>query len=190
MLQSGGKMDIAQAKKECRKKIKQQLAQLSAEQRQLWDAQLVQRVLALSQYAAAKCVFCYVSMADEVCLDALLTQILHDGKQLAVPLILGPRHMQAVRIDSPDELKSGSYGIREPQYNAQWLDAAQIDLAIVPGLGFAADGRRLGRGGGYYDSWLADFCGVSVAVAYPCQIVDNLPCEPHDQRVDILITPW
>jgi 5-formyltetrahydrofolate cyclo-ligase len=70
------------------------------------------------------------------------------------------------------------------------LDAALIDVVIVPGLAFTAAGDRLGQGGGWYDRFLAKLGpgATKIGVAFTPQIVDSLPVEPHDIRVDVVIT--
>lgn len=70
------------------------------------------------------------------------------------------------------------------------LDPARLDVVLVPGLGFTADGRRLGQGGGHYDRFLPrldDRC-LTMGVCFAEQILDDLPTEAHDRRVDIVVT--
>lgn len=70
------------------------------------------------------------------------------------------------------------------------IDPESVDVVVVPGLAFTADGRRLGQGGGWYDRFLArtrSDCS-SVGVAFDVQIVDDLPTEPHDVPVDLVVT--
>ena len=62
-----------------------------------------------------------------------------------------------------------------------------VDLVFVPGLAFTRDGARLGRGGGYFDRFLSRFEGTSVGVCFQEQVLDELPEEDHDQRVDHVI---
>ena len=65
-----------------------------------------------------------------------------------------------------------------------------IDVFIVPGLGFDAGGRRLGQGGGFYDSALrARPSALRVAPCYDFQVIEAIPCEPHDEPVDVIVTP-
>lgn len=69
-------------------------------------------------------------------------------------------------------------------------DPGSIDVVIVPGLAFTAHGHRLGQGGGWYDRFLprlrAD--ATIVGVGFAPQIVDELPTEPHDVRMDRVVT--
>ena len=87
----------------------------------------------------------------------------------------------------PDSLAAGAYGIREPQ-GGEACPAADIDVMVVPGMAFTRDGRRLGRGKGYYDRYLAREGFRAWCVCFDCQIVDDLPCEPFDRRVDEVVT--
>ena len=69
-------------------------------------------------------------------------------------------------------------------------DPASIDVVIVPGTAFTPAGDRLGQGGGWYDRFLARVTPdcLKVGVAFAPQLVDSLPVEPHDLRVDVVVT--
>jgi 5-formyltetrahydrofolate cyclo-ligase len=70
------------------------------------------------------------------------------------------------------------------------LDPVDLDVVVVPGLAFTADGRRLGQGGGHYDRFLTRIrpdC-VTVGAAFAEQLVEDLPTDPHDVRVDLVVT--
>ena len=76
---------------------------------------------------------------------------------------------------------------RSTPQGASWNRA--IDLILVPGCGFDLEGGRLGRGGGYYDRFLAGQVGVlKVGLCFECQMIDRLPTEAHDQSVDLIVT--
>jgi 5-formyltetrahydrofolate cyclo-ligase len=122
------------------------------------------------------------------------------GGRLAFPLITGPdrlefRLLPPGGLDDGDPatagLRPGPHGLREPDPSRCPLAApGDIGLVLVPGLGFARGGARLGRGAGYYDRWLASLPpGIpSIGVAFALQIVHDLPCQPHDWRVDHIVT--
>lgn len=70
------------------------------------------------------------------------------------------------------------------------VDPCTLDVVVVPGLAFTADGRRLGQGGGHYDRFLTRLrpeC-LTVGAAYTEQLLDDLPTEPHDVRLDLVVT--
>ena len=78
-------------------------------------------------------------------------------------------------------------GIAQPD-----TDAAEFvpDIVFVPLVGFTAEGDRLGQGGGHYDRWMAANPGaVPIGLAWDCQIVSNLPREPHDRPLHAVVTP-
>lgn len=82
----------------------------------------------------------------------------------------------------------GAFGIMEPQCGEAVLPY-EIDAVVVPGVAFTKDGARMGRGKGYYDKYLSqkDFRGVKIGVCYAEQILDELPVEPHDVRMDCVV---
>jgi 5-formyltetrahydrofolate cyclo-ligase len=96
----------------------------------------------------------------------------------------------ACEIVSPEkDLCCGRFGIREP---AQWcpqFDLNRLDFTLVPGVAFDLQGRRLGRGKGFYDRMLAAVRGTICGVAFDEQIVGEIPIEPHDTRVNCILTP-
>ncbi|HEY8899777.1 MAG TPA: 5-formyltetrahydrofolate cyclo-ligase [Chthoniobacterales bacterium] len=95
------------------------------------------------------------------------------------------------RITSLAELVPGAFGAREPIADAATLaKPGEADVVLVPGLAFDRDGGRLGRGGGFYDRFLADPAvrARRVAVAFADQIVERVPTEAHDVHVDAIVT--
>ena len=98
--------------------------------------------------------------------------------------------MQFKLWDNPfDEsgLVPDPYGAMQPPADAP---SAQIDVAIVPLVGFTAAGQRLGQGGGHYDRMLAAQPAlVPIGLAWDCQLVDTLPLEPHDRPLRAVVTP-
>lgn len=86
-----------------------------------------------------------------------------------------------------EELEKDPYGGVQPSSDAEEMIP---DVIFVPGLGFTANGDRIGRGGGHYDRWLAENRKtIAVGMAWDPQIVDSLPVEEHDQHMDFVITP-
>ena len=94
----------------------------------------------------------------------------------------------AVR-DLGKDLKAGQFGIREPVEGCAEVPLNRLDFVLVPGIAFDLQGRRLGRGKGYYDQLLAEVRGKTCGVAFDEQIVDEIPVEPHDIYVNCILTP-
>lgn len=88
-----------------------------------------------------------------------------------------------------DQFEEGSYKILEPKSHLPICDPSRISHCIVPLLAFDEQGMRLGRGGGFYDRFLEKFPGLKIGVAFDWQKHDGpLPSEPHDQKLDFVIT--
>jgi len=82
----------------------------------------------------------------------------------------------------------GVYGIEEPTGEA-FTDYAAIDFIVVPGVAFDAKGNRLGRGKGYYDRLLPRIpTAYKAGICFPFQLVEEVPAESFDVRMDIIIT--
>jgi 5-formyltetrahydrofolate cyclo-ligase len=69
------------------------------------------------------------------------------------------------------------------------MPLAKFDLVLVPGMAFDLHGDRLGRGRGFYDRLLAEASGVKCGVGYDFQLLEKIPAEPHDAKVDFIFTP-
>lgn len=108
-------------------------------------------------------------------------------KRIALPLVMGSG-LKFRWVGSPEELQPGQFGILEPAKDAPCAGST-FDLILVPGLAFDRRGGRLGRGKGYYDRFLCETTGLRAGIGFEDQIVEEIPCEAHDVRVDFLITP-
>ena len=150
---------------------------------------LTEKFLVSEIYRASKILMAYASTADELQLDGLFAACFADQKILAIPFIVGRGKMLPVVVPNFDSLEIGAFNIPTVREPRNFLDPAQIDCVVVPGAAFAVNGGRLGLGGGYYDRFLPRAKNsVTVALAYDFQIVDNLPLESHDVRVDFVVT--
>lgn len=116
------------------------------------------------------------------------------GIPVLVPkTIREPRKLRLHRIDAPDLLVPGTWGIREPVESAPMADGLDVVVVLVPGVAFDPQGGRLGYGGGYYDRFFAELRGagnnpLKLAPAFDLQLVDRVPMEAHDERMDRVIT--
>ena len=95
--------------------------------------------------------------------------------------------MDAVVIASMDDLKEGMYGILEPSEGLPTVEFEEIDFAVVPALAFTPNGERLGQGGGYYDRFMARTGAFTCGVCYGCFVLNEVPTEEFDRRVDLVI---
>ena len=133
----------------------------------------------------------YVPLADELDIEPLLQEALLEGKELALPHFKLEEQKYLARrvLDLTQDLRPGRFGIPEPVDGCVEVPLKQLDLVVAPGVGFTLDGRRLGRGRGFYDRLLSFVRGVKCGIAFDEQIVDEIPAESHDIRLDCVLTP-
>jgi 5-formyltetrahydrofolate cyclo-ligase len=147
-------------------------------------------LFSIEAYQHAGCVGFYISSGHEVETHAMINDCFSMGKRVVVPKC-GKKEgeMTLCEINSFDDLLPGAYGILEPCDPVHGIALDEIDVLIVPGVGFDRAGHRLGQGGGYYDVLLSSKPGlVVVGLAFSIQVVDVIPVEPHDVTVDIIVT--
>ena len=130
----------------------------------------------------------YLAGPDEIDLSAFVEAALGRGVRLLAPRWTGETYALAeLKGLSRDCLRVGPHGILEPREAGP--GGVCPTAWLVPGLAFTRDGRRLGYGGGWYDRLLAsaDARTPKIGIAYPFQVVDDLPSEPHDVRLTGLV---
>lgn len=176
-------------KKELRRKIKEKLSFTTEKYRKEADRKITESVLELNEYKSADCVFCYVSTEKEMDTFSILQDILQSGKHLGVPKCTGKGIMNVYEIRSLQELYPGAYGILEPKEDPERLIQPEaIDFAFIPCISCDRSGRRLGHGGGYYDRYLEKTHCAKAALCREELLVDEIPVEEHDLRMDFVIS--
>ena len=129
----------------------------------------------------------YYSLPDEVNTHRLLDELVEEGKTVLLPEVVDDETMVVRRYRSSADLREGAYHIMEP-VGEMFTDYQQIDVVLVPGVAFDADGHRLGRGRGYYDRFLKTVGTVSkIGVCFDFQKVQEVPVGPDDVMVDLVV---
>lgn len=183
--------ELAGHKTALRLRLRAELKALGGADRAPASAELCARLRVSVAWQNARSVLLFVPLPSEPDIAPLLEEALAAGKLLALPRFnAGANAYEAVRVIDPvRELVTGPFQVREPVAACPKVALNRLDLALVPGLGFDARGGRLGRGKGHYDRLLACFTGLKIAVAFDCQIVSQIPREPHDIALDAVVTP-
>lgn len=142
-------------------------------------------------WKAATSVLFFAPLRNELDVWPLLTVALGEGKQIALPRYeaTGKRYVACRVRNLLTDLVTGRFGIREPKPAGELVELKRLDLILVPALAFDWRGRRLGRGKGFYDRFLGTVHGKTCGVAFDEQMMDAIPVEPHDIRVDCILTP-
>lgn len=159
----------------------------------------VARLLTLPEYAAAQTVMWYIDCRSELRTRQALPAALASGKRVVVPYCTvdeaGANKLGLWWLESMDELIIGKWKILEPP-RERWDEPAknvppeELDLVIVPGVGFSRDGGRMGNGQGYYDRLLERVrpdCPL-IGLGYESQLFDQLIVSPHDVFMDKVVT--
>jgi len=177
-------------KAEWRRRMRLELRSHAAGRRSRDEAATAQFLDALVAECASRSVAAYAAVAFELSLDAWLGRAFGQGLRLGVPTFSGGRPLLR-ELESMDRLSDRGRGYREPPDDAPELGLEEFDLVLVPGLAFDLAGGRLGRGAGFYDRLLTDRPSSVrlVGVGFDFQLVERLPREPHDVRLDGVLQP-
>ena len=153
----------------------------------LTGAQSPCEVLLLEKLHSYKVIMLYSALPDEVPTQTLMAELVAQGKTVLLPRVINEKDMELRCYTGPQDLQKGAYGILEPT-GERYTDYEAIDVAIVPGMAFDAEGHRLGRGKGYYDRFLSRVPYLyKIGLCFSWQIVDRVPCDEHDMVMDEII---
>lgn len=169
-----------------RTEVRRRLSLLSESDCADRSRRICERLRALPAWKRARRVALYAALPDEPDLSALMES---DSPRLCFPKITGET-LVFLDVRGHHDLEASRWNLREPIYRAEAIvPIAGIDLLLVPGVAFTADGHRMGRGRGYYDRLLGSdgFCAETVGICFREQLVPSLPMESHDLPVSAVI---
>ena len=174
-------------------KTKQEIRKYIVNKRkELPDTEVIEKSLKIVEkiffhpiFLKSEVVYCYKSIQNEVNMDHIINKLLKDNKQVALPRI-DHNQMNFFMINTKEDLEKGYFGIYEPKDYCKKADLP--DLVLVPGVAFTPDGYRLGYGGGFYDRFLSEINTYSIGIGYAFQIINSLPIEEHDKKLNEIIT--
>jgi len=184
-------LDSASQKRDVRRHLRAALSALSPEQRLRDSVAACALLRRQSLWHEAQRILFFAPLPGEVDVAPLLREALDAGKTAALPgYVTATGVYQAFVISHlTDDCAPGKYGIVEPAPSCPSIALNRLDLVLAPGLGFDLTGHRLGRGQGFYDRLLANTTAIKCGVAFDAQIVERLPAEAHDVRMNCLLTP-
>lgn len=186
------------SKQALRKELKQQLAALSAAEKERQSRVLSHKLFSHPKYIASQRIAVFLSMHDEVLTEEIIKDIFKWGKSCFVPRYRSSSsHMDMLKINSLQEMENlplTSWNIRQPAEDCnsreEALSSGGLDLMLIPGLGFDLKGGRLGRGKGFYDTYLRR-CSehpkgkpYTIALAFKEQICKTIPVDSNDVLID------
>lgn len=173
-------------KKVLRKEVRARIAAIADELKQQKSTMLALALVVHPAVRSARVVALFSPLDDEPSIGEVIS-VLSQEHIVVLPRVEGEK-MEFYPF-AEAAMHKGAYGIMEPGEGVP-VAAADIDVMIVPGVAFTADGVRMGRGKGYYDKYMsqAGFKARTIAVCYAEQLLPSLPCEPHDVRVDEVLS--
>lgn len=143
------------------------------------------KILPLQAIISAKTILLYYPIKDEVDISGLFQILQEQGKVIFLPKV---KNLKIAKFSTGTPLMKKVEGIYEPDISVN-ENPEEVDVAIIPGLGFDSKGNRIGHGGGWYDRILQEIkISYIIGVCFDSQIIPNVPTEIHDKSVDMVIT--
>ncbi|MBW1895662.1 MAG: 5-formyltetrahydrofolate cyclo-ligase [Deltaproteobacteria bacterium] len=185
--------DVKARKSEIRENALARRDALSKVERAEKSAAIMDRLFDFANFLEAKIVMFYMNHKSEVQTEDMVRRALEIGKIVALPLVDADKgEIVPYKVGDVDrDISVGYGGIREPSLpRCKTIPVQHINLSIVPAIALDERGGRLGHGTGFYDRFIPelDITTRKVALAFECQIVPQIPMEPHDRYIDIIIT--
>jgi len=187
--EKGTAMNLQESKSALRANIRAALEKISPAVRAVESIELCQRLQ--TQIPSAHTILFFAPLPDELDVWPMLELSLALGTNCALPffdaekMTYGARRLNRLATD----IVTGKFGVREPAASCVEISLETFDLVLVPGMAFDLTGNRLGRGRGFYDRLLEKISGVKCGVGYDFQLMQSLPIEPNDVKVDFIFTP-
>lgn len=159
---------------------------LPRSERSDFSTAICQKLWSMIQEREARVVHSYLTMGTEVNVLPLLERLLEHGIKVVVPKTLKKRQLQNLELKNLREMEPGIFGTYHPKNGIEY--SGKFDFIIVAGLAFDPMGYRVGYGGGYYDTFLVGQGeAYKVGVCYPFQMMEKVPVEAHDIRLDKVV---
>jgi 5-formyltetrahydrofolate cyclo-ligase len=183
---------MADQKHRLRKVMRKCRTILPSEQALVFSRSIQTRAIALQCYRSAAAVLLYAAVDNEVATTLILEHALAAGRRVFYPVAgVATGSLDFRAVDSAADLRPGRFAIPEP-LTGRPIEPGELRGAVifVPGLAFGVRGERLGMGGGYYDRFLTSAGPevTAVGLGYSFQLVERLPQDPWDRRLDYVVT--
>lgn len=181
------------SKHELRNQYLQYRNALTKEERRTKSNKILETLSSWECFEQAESILTYCNYRSEVVTTPWIDTLLAEGKKkVYVPKVDG-MDIRFFQVTSMEQLKDGYQGILEPVGDTGefTMDTGKTEkaLLILPGTVFDRNGNRLGYGKGFYDRFVAKYPDMkTVALAFSCQMTEEIPAEPHDIKVQSIIT--
>lgn len=164
--------------------------QIPPSKKNQWETQVCEHLAKMPELRQIKHILSYAAIEDELSLESFHQLVREAGNAIAFPVSRPGGMMDAYIPTSPDDMKTGLFGIPEPDVRtASYLSPEEIDVVLVPCVAYDGKGNRLGHGGGYYDRYLPRCTqAMKILIAFVAQRLDRVPKTELDVPVDAIVT--
>lgn len=180
-------MSVCKSKKELREFCRKKGNNTKREDNAALSLKICSRIIELPEYKACSTLLLYSAINGEADVAPLVAEALKEGKTVGLPLCDTESETMCFMETDGSNLTVGAYGISEPE-GGRIISEFKSSLCLVPGLAFDEKLRRLGRGKGYYDKFLSDYAGGKVGISFEDFMVEEVPTEDNDIKMDVIVT--
>ena len=182
-------MEINLLKSDLRSRMRAALADVSPIVRMAASIEACDRLKV--QMPCAATILFFAPLPDELDVWPLMEESMALGVTCALPFFdAGNKNYGARQVKNlAADIVTGKFGVREPASSCAEIPLDKFNLILVPGMAFDLSGNRLGRGRGFYDQLLGTAAAIKCGVCYDGQLLPEIPTEPHDVKVDFVLTP-
>ena len=174
-------------KEEIRQQIKRRKRQFTEEQLRELSLAIIDRLLDHPRIKKAKRILMYYSLPDEVYTHEAIIQLVNEGKEVFLPVVLDNFEMELHKFSRKDNMSEGAFNIMEP-IGHKYTNFDSIDVAVIPAIAYDEKNNRLGRGKGYYDRFLAKIpLAYKTGICFDFQKITDMPVDNNDVPVDEVI---
>jgi len=184
--------DLKEKRLDLKREIEKKLNALSEKEKKKRSRLIEDRLFEFANFLESRIALLYINKPLEVYTNRILKRCFEFNKLVILPMVIEAPEMRLVKIKNlKNDLVRNADGIWTPDgERCQGVPIDCIDIAIIPGLVFDEKGGRIGSNGGYYNRLIPKLPITTrkVALAYEDQIVAQVPMEPNDRFVDIIIS--
>ncbi len=172
-----------------RRKMLESRKALCAEDHRDKSLVIQQKLISSKEFSCAEVLALYSTIHNEVDTRKVIEMCLNSGKKVLLPTVSAGRLLFR-ELNELSSMRKGKFGIPEPPATNKVFEPDQADLIVLPGIAFDVKGHRVGYGKGYYDKSLHNLVGQGklVGLCYDFQLVEEIAGEPHDVKVDMIVT--
>jgi 5-formyltetrahydrofolate cyclo-ligase len=181
--------DKHRLKSDLRAHLRARLEKISPAVRAVESIELCDRLQ--TQMPSARTILFFAPLPDELDVWPVLELSLALGTNCALPFFDAEKKTYGAKLlkNLATDIVTGKFGVREPASNCAEIPLNKFDLVLVPGMAFDLSSNRLGRGQGFYDRLLENASGIKCGVGYDFQLLEKIPAEAHDAKVNFILTP-